>query len=131
MSGDYMRGKGTFDPSRNPNSYPMTDTRKFPSVVTVSVNGTVIGSQFLPDDPADSRGILSWHSQLRDRKLREAGSYGYRVSMPIPEKVLADAFTKKKFIIRLEANEIPGGIAVYGRNSGRYPLNPSVALLLK
>ncbi len=131
MSGDYMRGKGTFDPSRNPNSYPMTDTKKFPSMVTVVINGTVIGSQFLPDDPADSRGILSWHSQLRDRKLREAGSYGYLVSLPIPDKVLDDAFAKKKFTVRLEASEFPGGLAVYGRNSGRYPLDPSVAMLIK
>ena len=38
----------------------------------------------LPDDPADHRGILSWHAQLRDRKLREAGSYGYLVSANLP-----------------------------------------------
>ena len=27
MEGDYMRGRGTLDPSRNPNAYPMTDER--------------------------------------------------------------------------------------------------------
>ena len=30
MSGDYMRGQGTHDPSRNPNAYPMTDERAVP-----------------------------------------------------------------------------------------------------
>ena len=131
MSGDYMRGQGTFDPSRNPNSYPMTDDKKFPSVVTVSVNGTVIGAQYLPDDPADSRGILSWHSQLRDKKLREAGSYGYMVNIPVPGSLLRDAIAKKAFTIRLQADEIAGGLAVYGRNSGRYPLDPSIIFLMK
>lgn len=131
MSGDYMRGQGTFDPSRNPNSYPMTDTRKFPSVVTVTANGTVIGSQYLPDDPADSRGILSWHSQLKDRKLREAGSYGYMVNFAIPEKIIAGALEAKSLTIRLAADEMPGGLAVYGRESGRYPLDPSLIFLMK
>ena len=33
--GDYMLGKGTIDPSINPNSYPMTDTYKYPSMVRI------------------------------------------------------------------------------------------------
>ena len=74
--GDFMRGKGTHDPSSNPNAYPMTDDRKFPSSVRVRVMGDVAGVFELPDDSADHRGILSWHAQLRDRHLREAGSYG-------------------------------------------------------
>ncbi len=67
---DYMRGKGLHDPGLNPNSYPMTDDYLNPSKVVVSVNGTQIGEAALPDDPADHRGILSWHAQLRDKKLR-------------------------------------------------------------
>ena len=31
---DYMRGGGFHDPSRNPNSYPMTGTTPYPSAVT-------------------------------------------------------------------------------------------------
>src|SRR5207302_5138411 len=34
QGGDYMRGGGFHDPSRNPNSYPMTGTTPFPSAVT-------------------------------------------------------------------------------------------------
>src|SRR3989454_11405016 len=41
MAGDYMRGGGTYDPSRNPNAYPMTDGRRFPSAVTVRINDVV------------------------------------------------------------------------------------------
>ena len=91
MSGDYMRGLGTLDPSRNPNAYPMTDEVRFPSAVTVRVNGVVAGRHELPDDPADHRGILSWHSQLKDKKLREAGSYGYLLEVPIPRAALEKA----------------------------------------
>jgi hypothetical protein len=76
---DYMRGGGFHDPSRNPNSYPMTGTTPFPSAVTVSVNGHLAGRWELADDPADSRGILSWNAQPHDGHLYEAGSYGQLV----------------------------------------------------
>ena len=79
-----MRGRGTFDPSRNPNSYPMTDTYKYPTLVKVKVNGQVVDLFYLEDDPADHRGVLSWFSQLKDGKLREAGSYGYLLKSTIP-----------------------------------------------
>jgi hypothetical protein len=42
-NGDYMRGGGFHDPSRNPNSYPMTGATPFPSLVTVRVNGQPAG----------------------------------------------------------------------------------------
>src|SRR2546430_13565721 len=63
-----MRGRGTFDPSLNPNAYPMTDERLYPSAVTVRINGIVAGRETLADDPADHRGILSWHYQKHDRR---------------------------------------------------------------
>jgi hypothetical protein len=97
MSGDYMRGLGTLDPSRNPNAYPMTDQVRFPSAVTVRVNGVAAGRHELADDPADHRGILSWHSQLKDKKLREAGSYGYLVEVPIPRAALEKAAAKARW----------------------------------
>ena len=84
QEGDFMLGKGTHDPSRNPNAYPMTDTVRFPTAVRVRVAGQSAGQFDLPDDPADHRGILSWHAQKRDRKLREAGSYGYLVQADDP-----------------------------------------------
>ena len=125
--GDFMRGKGTHDPSSNPNSYPMTDETRFPSMVQVNICGESAGIFDLPDDSADHRGILSWHSQPRDRLLREAGSYGYLVSAPIPAEALRRAAKEKEFIIRLEVDDaLPGGLAIYGERFGRYPLDPTI-----
>ncbi|MHC4582250.1 MAG: glycoside hydrolase family 2 protein, partial [Planctomycetota bacterium] len=112
QGGDFMRGKGTHDPSSNPNSYPMTDETSFPSAVRVRVAGRTVGLFDLPDDPADHRGILSWHSQKRDRRLREAGSYGYLISASIPKSVLTEAASKKEIALRLEVDDaLAGGLA--------------------
>jgi len=132
MGGDYMRGGGTFDPSRNPNAYPMTDEDKRPSAVSVIANGVHAGRYELPDDPADHRGILSWHYQLKDRKLREAGSYGYRISATLPPQALEAAAAAGELVLRLQVDEaLPGGLAIYGDRFGRYPLNPTVVLVRK
>jgi hypothetical protein len=132
QEGDFMRGKGTHDPSSNPNSYPMTDETSFPSAVRVCVAGWTVGLFDLPDDPADHRGILSWHSQKRDRRLREAGSYGYLISACIPETVLTEAASKREIALRLEVDDaLAGGLAIYGERFGRYPLDPTIAFVLK
>ncbi len=132
QEGDFMRGKGTHDPSSNPNSYPMTDDTRFPSAIRVRVMGQSAGLFDLPDDSADHRGILSWHSQLRDRRLREAGSYGYLVDAKIPRAALNAAHDRGHFIIRLEVDDaLPGGLAVYGERFGRYPLDPSLVFVLQ
>ncbi len=132
MSGDYMRGRGTHDPSRNPNAYPMTDQVRFPSAVTVVVDGVVAGRRELPDDPADHRGILSWHAQPRDRRLREAGSYGYLLEVPIPRAALERAAAEGALQVRLEVDDaLPGGLAIYGARFGRYPVDPTVVFVRK
>jgi hypothetical protein len=132
QEGDFMLGKGTHDPSLNPNAYPMTDTVRFPSAVRVRVGGQAAGVFDLPDDPADHQGILSWHSQRRDRKLREAGSYGYLVTATFPTAALQAAAAAKEIVIRLEVDEsLPGGLAIYGERFGRYPLDPTLVFTLK
>jgi hypothetical protein len=131
LEGDYMRGKGAHDPGLNPNAYPMTDTVTHPSAVRVRVNGASLGTFDLADDPADHRGLLSWHSQKRDGRLREAGSYGELVSVTVPAEVLAAAAPAGEIVVRLEVDEaLPGGLAVYGERFGRYPLDPTVVLSL-
>ena len=131
-SGDFMLGQGTHDPSKLPNSYPMTDTVTFPSQLRVRVNGVVAGQFTLPDDPADHRGLLSWHAQLRDKKLREAGSYGYLVRAVLPPEGLAAAAQAKELVLRLEVDSaLPGGLAIYGERFGRYPLDPTLVFSLK
>jgi hypothetical protein len=131
-SGDYMRGGGFHDRSRNPNSYPMTNATKFPSAVTVSVNGQRAGRWELADDPADSRGILSWHAQPRDGHLYEAGSYGQLLRVPIPADAISQGARSGALVVRLEVDDaLPGGLAIYGSRFGRYPLDPSVMFLLR
>jgi hypothetical protein len=126
-SSDYMRGKGLHDPGENPNSYPMTDEYLNPSRVTVTVNGIKASEVDLADDPADHRGILSWHSQPRDRKLREAGTYGYLIKVLLDKSVLDKAKNEGKVIVRFEVDEsVAGGLAIYGKDFGRYPLDPTV-----
>jgi len=127
-----MRGKGTHDPSRNPNAYPMTDTVRFPTAVRVRVAGQSAGQFDLPDDPADHRGILSWHAQPRDRKLREAGSYGYLVQAAIPAGAVRAAGAAKEIVVRFEVDaSLPGGLALYGERFGRYPLDPTIVLVIQ
>ena len=132
LGGDYMRGKGAHDPGLNPNAYPMTDTTTHPSAVRVRVGGVSLGVFDLPDDPADHRGLLSWHAQKRDGRLREAGSYGELVSVTVPASLLAAAAAAGAVVVRLEVDEaVPGGLAVYGEEFGRYPLDPTLVLTLR
>ena len=128
-----MRGGGLHDPSRNRNAYPMTGERQYPSAVTAWVNGALAGRYELADDPADHRGILSWHAQLRDRLLREAGSYGAAAARPDPARPRwTQAARTGQFVVRLEVDDaLPGGLAIYGAKFGRYPLDPTVAFVLR
>ncbi|GAC1482107.1 MAG: hypothetical protein NVS1B4_26980 [Gemmatimonadaceae bacterium] len=131
-NGDYMRGGGFRDPSRNPNSYPMTGATPYPSAVTVRVNGDVAGRYELTDDPADSRGILSWHAQPRDGHLHEAGSYGQLLRVPLSPASVAAAARAGEVVVRLEVDSaLPGGLAIYGAKFGRYPVDPSVVFVLR
>jgi hypothetical protein len=131
-NGDYMRGGGLQDPSRNRNAYPMTGDKKYPSAVSVRINGELAGRYELDDDPADHRGILSWASQLRDGYLREAGSYGQLLRVPIPASALAAGARSGEVVIRLEVSDaLPGGLAIYGAHFGRYPVDPTIAFVLK
>ncbi|MBR1574866.1 MAG: glycoside hydrolase family 2 [Bacteroidales bacterium] len=127
IQGDYMLGHGTFDPCKSPNSYAMTDKVLWPSKLEVSVDGKVIGKHDLSDDPADHRGILSWGSQTRERWMREAGSYGELVRMNVPASLLKG---KKQVVIRFTtpADDLDGGLALYGKDFGRYPLDPTLVL---
>lgn len=124
VGGDFMRGKGTLDPCRLPNAYAQTDGVKHPSMVRVIVNGEVCGTAYLPDDPADHRGALSWYAQGKTNKLNEAGSYGYRIEVSIPKRLLQAG---QKATIRFEVPEgTGGGLALYSEDAGRYPMNPTL-----
>jgi len=123
---DYMKGS-KLSPSRNPNSYPMTDEIKFPSNIDIYVNDKFYKTFDLEDDPADHRGVLSWHNQLEDRTLKEAGSYGYLIKVPISKEELFESIEDGSLKVRIQTED-DGGVAVYGRLFGRYPIDPSLIL---
>ena len=118
----YMLGGGHTDRAKNANSYPMTSDEKWSSEVKIYANGELVNTVVLPDDPADHRGILSWIAQRRDRRLRDAGSYGYLVEAAIPAAVVAKG--RGRIVVRLESDK--GGLAVYGKRFGRFPMDPHV-----
>ena len=93
----------------------------------VSVDGQVVGQHDLADDPADHRGILSWGAQTKERWMREGGSYGELVRMDVPVKALGK---DKVAVIRFTtpADDLDGGLALYGKDFGRYPLDPTLVL---
>ena len=131
IEGDYMLGKGTFDHCKSLNSYAMTDTRPWPSKLEVSVNGVVVCRCDLADDPADHRGILSWGAQPFVPEIREGGSYGELIRMPLPLGSLPvdDIVKERKAVIRFTVPEdCDGGLAIYGKDFGRYPLDPTVVV---
>jgi hypothetical protein len=125
-SQDFMKGSRVY-PSANPNSYPMTDEILFPSEISFLIGDKQVYSTVLPDDPADHRGVLSWHHQLKDKHLREAGSYGYLVKVPIKKGLLKAAIEEGVLKVKIQTKG-EGGIAVYGKEFGRYGLDPSLVL---
>lgn len=112
-------------PARShPEDYPQTDGRKSPTTVRVSVNGAPVSTWLVPDDPADARGVLS-HWAGWDR-----GSYGFRLEAECKDAaVLKQVAAGRTLIITLE---VPpgqaGGLRLYGRQMGTYPLDPTVLL---
>lgn len=133
--------KGT-DPGYGKNSFPQTDEKKHGSLVKITANEKLIGEVELSDDPADHNGILSWINQTpgwewgsADKSkpwlLDEAGSYGYPVIVSFDETAKNMALETGKITIRLHVDESTvnrGGLTVYGKNSGRFPLNPSLII---
>ncbi len=125
------------DPGRSPNSYPMTDRIKHSSEVSISLNDSESWKVALEDDPADHRGLLSWLSQkVYDRAwyLEEPGTYGYLARIRFSPEGVEQALASGKFSVKLtvnESSETSGGLAVYGKSFGRYPVDPSLIIRLK
>ena len=88
-----------------------------------------IGKYELKDDPADHRGILSWGSQPNVNRICEAGSYGELVQMEIPTEAIGkDRNVVIRFTVPAESD---GGLAIYGKDFGRYPMDPTLVLRFK
>ncbi len=133
--------KGT-DPGYGKNSYPQTDEKLHGSLVKITANDQIITETELPDDPADHRGILSWMNQKpgwewgssdksKQWLLDEAGSYGYLVTAELDETSKKSALETGKVTIRLYVDELTenrGGLSVYGKNSGMYPMDLTILI---
>ena len=134
-------------PDSNPNAYPMSDETMFPSEISIFINDKKISAATLPDDPADHRGVLSWHHQVigeptKDQtdlsnwhytlmgRLNEAGSYGYLTKVKISKAILKKAFQNDRRLAVKIATKGNGGLAIYGDSFGRYPINPSIQLIM-
>ena len=136
--------KGTL-PGYGKNSYPQTDAKRYGSILKINANGERIKEVELIDDPADHRGILSWMNQepgwewgSDDRSkpwlLDEAGSYGYLVTAGFDDMVIKNVLEKGEVTIQLLVNKASanrGGLSIYGKNSGRYPMDVTLWIKMK
>lgn len=136
--------KGTI-PGYGKNSYPQTDEKLHGSLVTITANNQKITQVELPDDPADHNGLLSWMNQepgwewgSTDRSkpwlLDEAGSYGFVVKAELDKNAVKSALETGKVVIRLHVDESTsnrGGLSVYGKESGKYPMDLTIIISTK
>ena len=97
----------------------MTDESRFPSTIEVIINGETVTTITTENDWADSRGVLSWHRQPNHRKLDEAGSFGEQKKIAVPSRLLPAIAKDGKLTLTLKVIG-NGGLALYGRNTGRY-----------
>ncbi len=100
-----------------------TEPEKYPSDVTISVNGVEIDTIRIPDCPADARGVLSYiHG--------EPGIYGYLHNVKVDPSLLlngkADTLTLR-YEVKADA-EAKGGFTLYGARMGRYPTGPHLLI---
>jgi hypothetical protein len=136
--------KGT-DNGYGKNSYPQTDEKRHTSKVKILANKQLIAEVELKDDPADHSGILSWMNQepgwewgSDDRSkpwlLDEAGSYGYLVKALLNDESKKSAFEKGLLTIQLQVDEATansGGLSVYGKDSGMFPMDLTIVFNMK
>jgi hypothetical protein len=110
--------------------YPQTEEeKKYPSDLEISVNGQIVGSTRLADDPCDARGALS-HFRNYD-----PGSYGYLVELDVEgadleavRRTLVAARSLQLCFIIPAGAVCRGGLALYGETLGAYPVDPMLHL---
>lgn len=107
---------------------PQTGVLRLPTQFELLVNGLRVHREILPDHPHDSRGALSY---LRGGK----GAYGYLMRAIIEGPLLAriaEAVSQAdelRFRCAVPEDAVPpGGLTVYGFDTGRYPVGPTVAI---
>ena len=101
-----------------------TEPEKYPSDVTISINGVEIETLRIPDCPADARGALSYING-------HPGIYGYLHNVKVdPSSVLNAGTLTIRYEVKADA-EAKGGLALYGARIGRYPTGPHLLIRQK
>ncbi len=110
---------------------PQTGAHKHPTTFELLLNGLRIHREILPDHPHDTRGALSY---LRDPKGGR-GAYGYLMRATIEDALLqrvageAAQTGELRFRCAVPADAGPGGgLTVYGFDTGRFPIGPTVVI---
>ncbi|MEQ4209429.1 glycoside hydrolase family 2 TIM barrel-domain containing protein [Actinopolymorpha sp. B9G3] len=104
---------GWYDPNN------VTSARRYPTRLTVSVNGRSLPAITLPDDP---HGPMALAGRSRGSVGGDFGNrYGYRIAIPITSKQLGDADT---MTLRLTSDG--GGLSILGASSGRHGIPPTL-----
>lgn len=104
---------------------PQTDPDRYPTTFEIRLNGIRVHHAVLPDHPHDTRGALSYLKGGR-------GGYGY-LAHALAEYDLLDRIREHsnggslvmRCAVPQDAN-VKGGLSIYGGDSGRYPIPPTV-----
>ena len=105
-----------FEASSSNGGARQTEPEKYPSDVTISVNGVEIETIRIPDCPADARGVLSY---IHGRP----GNYGYLYNVKVDPSTVCNGGTDTltvRYEVKSNAAE-KGGLSLYGARMGRYP----------
>lgn len=96
--------------------FPQTSERRYPTTLTVTVDGVGEHEVRLPDAPADARGVFSHDAGF------DPGRYGYRVLLDFDADLVRAAAADGPLRVSLAGRG--GGLALFGAGTGRYGIAP-------
>ena len=121
---DISKMELVFEASSSNGGSRQTEPEKYPSDVTISVNGVEVETLTLPDCPADARGVLTYiHENL--------GNYGYLCRVQLDKETCLNGDSIDSLTVRYAVKgnaENRGGLMLYGNRRGRYPTAPHVLI---
>jgi predicted transcriptional regulator len=106
---------------------PQTDCAQHPTTLRISLNGIRVYQANLPNHPHDARGALSY---LRGQR----GAYGYLAHATVEGALLQEVLAYSEDThVRLRCavpsdGQHQGGLTIYGADSGRFPVSPTLVL---
>lgn len=107
---------------------PQTDFHRHPTLFEMRLNDVCIHRAILPDHPHDTRGALSYLKGLK-------GCYGFLVNIVVEGELLERirqqrTESENTLVLRCAVPEenkgLQGGLTLYGGDTGRHPIGPTV-----